>query len=100
MAMTIWNWQNEENTSDLTCPCGSWKAHWERISGEGWPSECTVYACNNPPEVGAHIINDGGDRIIVPMCHSCNNQRTGEFKFGLKDVILVPSNESDSCGQD
>ncbi|WP_038255956.1 hypothetical protein [Xenorhabdus bovienii] len=99
MAMNIWGWRNEEDTSDLTCPCGSWKAHWENLSGEDWPEKCTVDNCDNQPEVGAHIINDDGDRIIVPMCKSCNGMKTDEVTFSLKDIVIVPSDESDMCGK-
>ncbi|MBD2814230.1 hypothetical protein ID850_05490 [Xenorhabdus sp. Flor] len=101
MTVTIWNWQNEEGTSELECPCGSWTAHWKRFSKEDWPQQCAVYECNGSPEVGAHIINDDGDRLIVPMCNSCNGKGAGDFRFSLKDMRNPVSSEaSDLCGKD
>ena len=74
-------WSNAIDTSNKSCPCGSWKDHWLKHSGEPWPSTCSVVDCSSKPELGAHVENSGvsGHRI-TPTCSECN-QRTDTFSL-------------------
>ncbi len=106
-------WKNQQGTSDLdSCSCGSWKQHWENYySATGidqlirsihpqsiWPTECSVFRCSEEPILGAHVINlyfDSGEQI-VPMCASCNNNRSQEFNLKI-DVICVSTSVYETC---
>lgn len=46
---------NINNTSDHTCRCDSWLAHWENYSKSPLNRSCYVLGCTNKPEVGAHV---------------------------------------------
>ena len=95
-------WKNKGGTSPLSCRCGSWKNHWMNGTGESWPRTCSVDGCNNPAEVGGHIVSasDGrGDVYIVPMCTSCNSAGTSRY-FRLKpDRIPISANKQNTCSQ-
>ena len=97
MGVTVSGWSNVSGTADKTCPCGTWKKHWLKHSGESWPKSCSVKGCTEAPTLGAHISNPNvtGNRI-VPMCSSCNGL---DGTFDLKgNVTLVQAKELKGCG--
>lgn len=74
-------WSNVKGTSNVSCPCGSWKDHWLNHSGKSWPSTCIVVGCSNSPSLGAHVKNPAvSGNLIAPMCADCN-QLTGTFSL-------------------
>lgn len=92
-------WKNKNNTSERSdCNCGTWKHHWEKLSGDKWPSECSVEKCRNEPEVGAHVIceDDISGEYIVPLCKACNGKRDEVFRL-KSGTVLVTANLSKSC---
>ena len=84
-------WKNKGGTSDRECPiCGSWKTHWERISGKKF-GKCLKEGCPNRAEVGAHIFrpSDGQKEWIVPFCKECNNpSNTGLFNLEVVTILV------------
>ncbi len=106
-------WKNQQGTGDLDpCSCGSWKQHWENCYSETgidqlienicpqsiWPIECSVFGCSEKPTLGAHVINsyfNNGEQI-VPMCVSCNNNRSQEFNLKI-DVVCVSADVGVTC---
>ncbi|MPQ49063.1 hypothetical protein GCQ56_18855 [Marinifilum sp. N1E240] len=96
MTITANNWKNKKGTADRNCNCGSWKQHWINNSSKSWPSECSIYNCNNTATLGAHVINSNvsGEKII-PSCATCNKL---EGEFSLKGgVTVVSANKSETC---
>lgn len=96
MPITATGWKNKGGTSTRSCKCGSWKQHWIKISGENWPSACSVKRCTTAPSLGGHIYNPNvsGEKI-VPMCSTCN-ARTDAFDLN-GGVTLVSANKSETC---
>ena len=70
---------NINGTAKLKCNCGTWKKHWENVTGSKWPKKCGVKGCKNGAEVGAHVKYDDGRTgdhwYILPMCRACNGKR-------------------------
>ena len=100
--VTCKGWSNVPNTGDQTCsPCGGWKNHWLRHSGDEWPELCSVEECEEKATDGAHISNYNVDGIkIIPMCTECNNPNNTDT-FDIKDgTILIPAVTVPSCGTD
>ena len=92
MSLPSIGWKNKNGTSERSCKCGSWKAHWENNSSKPWPISCCASDCNGTAEVGAHVINsDCSGEWIVPLCKACNNRTD---TFSLKgETTLVPANK-------
>ncbi|MFA5548640.1 MAG: hypothetical protein WDA10_08895, partial [Porticoccaceae bacterium] len=90
---------NLVGTSENTCNCGSWLAHWEKFSGQQ-ALVCSVQGCRNFSDVGAHIQTSGGllgsKWAIVPMCHE-HNQAAGQLDI-YDDTRMVSANVSETCG--
>lgn len=96
MTLPCKGWKNKVGTSDRSCTCGSWKQHWKNISGEEWPTFCSVDGCYNKATLGAHIYNSNASgEWIAPMCDSCN-KLSGEFSL-KRETTLVPANQSKTC---
>ncbi len=116
-------WKNQQGTGERApCSCDSWMKHWENYySGTGinkfmgihpqpiWPTECSVFGCSKKPTLGAHVIKLNcklGDIVInphlyigeqiVPMCISCNNDRSQEFNLKV-GVVCVSANINETC---
>lgn len=92
---------NVNGTSDNTCKCGSWLAHWEKFSGQEIPTYCAEKACTAKPEVGAHVQKDSAaDKswYIVPLCSS-HNRETGKSLNLVDSAVLVSANVSQTCGK-
>jgi hypothetical protein len=92
---------NINGTSQNTCKCGGWLAHWEAFSGQTLSKWCSERSCIKAPEVGAHVQKDGStDKAwyIVPLCNEHNGQ-TGESLDLVDSVILVSANVSQTCGK-
>lgn len=90
--------KNIRGTSEKNCSCGTWLDHWQRFSYQKVPRNCSIIACFERAEVGAHIkkANSDDHRIfIVPLCRGCN-KITEEFSI-RDDVLLVSANISDTC---
>lgn len=92
--------KNVNGTSDNTCTCGSWLAHWKKFSGKEVPKYCAEVKCTNAPEVGAHIQKDStvdNNWYIIPMCKTHNAKAT---ELTISDsTILVSANVSQTCGK-
>lgn len=90
--------RNINGTSDTTCRCGSWLAHWKRFSGQS-THHCPADGCIRSDLVGAHVQKGGASTdqtwYIFPLC-TAHNQYTGELE--VSDVyLLVPANKSETC---
>ena len=105
---TVWTqriamgWLNVPDTSNRErCPCGSWKNHWIRHSGDTWPDECSVLGCGKEATDGAHVKHDiiQGEQI-VPMCPECNSIPPEE-SINLDLLVKYVSAQSmPTCGTD
>ena len=92
---------NVNGTSDNTCKCGSWLAHWKNFSGQEIPTYCAEKACTAKPDVGAHVQKDStADKswYIVPLC-SPHNRETGKSLNLVDSAVLVSANVSQTCGE-
>jgi hypothetical protein len=92
---------NVNGTSDNTCKCISWLAHWKNFGGGTIPSNCSVKACNAKPAVGAHVQKDSltnKDWYIVPLCDA-HNKQTGKSLDLVDNVVFVSANVSQTCGK-
>lgn len=90
-------YRNVKGTTGRQCSCGTWKEHWMKNTGRKWPEECSASGCNNPPEVGAHVVSEGFDKhqYIIPLCKACNNQET---PFAVKSkTVMVSANKQKTC---
>jgi hypothetical protein len=90
------NWRNVNGSGDRTCPCGTWKKHWENFSNHSWPDKCAIKECNSKPILGAHVYHlDVSGEKIIPACNECN-QLVG--KFTLKpETKFAAANTSETC---
>ncbi len=96
--MTVFN---INGTSDNTCKCGSWLAHWKNYSSQALPSYCPEKRCLHKPEVGAHVqkAHSGDARwYIIPLCKAHNGE-TGKSLDIIDTVALVSANVKDTCGK-
>jgi hypothetical protein len=86
-----------------TCKCGSWIAHWEKISGRKRPGRCAVDGCGGSVSDGAHVQSLDGrtDKKwwIAPTCTSCNRSRHKEGMGLAVSTILVLARKSGTCGR-
>jgi len=92
--------RNINGTSDTTCSCGSWLAHWKKFSGQP-VTYCPATGCLKTDLVGAHVQKGGGSTdqkwYIFPLC-STHNQHVAELE--VSDVHkLVSANKSETCGK-
>jgi len=90
-------WTNKRKTSERSCACGSWQAHWINRTGRSWPLTCSVERCACLPTLGAHIISPSvkGERI-APLCNGCNQSK---HSFTLKhETPLADAVASLRCG--
>ncbi len=93
------NVTNINGTTDDTCKCGTWLAHWKTYSGQTLSTSCSEYMCTNKPEVGAHVQTAGSNTwYIIPLCER-HNAMQGK-SIAVKDrVALAPANVSQTCGK-
>lgn len=100
MSLPCDGWYNAKDTSNLECPCGTWRKHWKKYSnGKPWPTRCSVLGCNNLAEDGAHVYHsDNPDELwIVPLCRECNSP-WNYFELIFKpDTILVKADARNKC---
>lgn len=84
--------KNINGTSDNSCSCGSWIAHWKNYGGESIPTYCSEISCIGKDLVGAHVQKETGDNswYIVPLCKK-HNADTGVIDVG--STPLVPANK-------
>lgn len=90
--------QNIKGTSGLKCGCGSWIAHWEKITNKN-VSRCVAAACKNKGDlVGAHVkkVADENSWSIIPLCKT-HNASTEIFKV-IQTTSFVSANVANSCG--
>ena len=91
---------NINGTSDTTCSCGSWLAHWKKFSRQAI-GYCPASGCFNTDLVGAHVQEGGGSSdqgwYICPLCGNHNLQQ-GELDVS-DQVRLVSANEKETCGR-
>jgi hypothetical protein len=91
---------NINGTSQQTCNCGSWLAHWERYSGQSLPVYCPERWCTGKPEVGAHVQKDSPRNhvwYIVPLC-SKHNALSGKCLDLVDSIKLASANVAATCG--
>lgn len=90
---------NINGTSDDTCKCESWLAHWKHYSGQTPPTSCSETMCTRKPEVGAHVQTPGNNTwYIIPLCER-HNAMQGK-SIAVKDrVALASANVSQTCGK-
>lgn len=92
--------KNINGTSDNSCKCTSWIAHWQKYSGQT-TEFCQATSCLNKDVVGAHV-KKGGDSTdqswyIYPLCNA-HNKYVGELE--VSDFYkLVSANVSETCGK-
>jgi len=94
---------NINGTTDNTCKCDSWLAHWEKFNpvGQKVPMYCPATACIKKPEVGAHVQKDSStDKswYIIPLCTNCN-AKTGQSLDVSDSISLASGNVSQTCGK-
>ena len=94
---------NINGTSDNTCKCTSWLAHWEKFNpaGQSLPTYCPEKSCIKKPEVGAHVQKDSNsDRnwYIIPLCSEHNSKTGAAIEVG-DSISLASANVSDTCGK-
>jgi hypothetical protein len=89
--------KNATGTSELSCSCGSWLAHWEKFSGQT-TEFCQAIGCIKRDVVGAHVQRtDVYDftSYIYPLCNACNqSEQTLEVSDSYK---LVKANKAETC---
>lgn len=91
---------NINGTSDNSCQCGSWLAHWKKYSRQALPQYCPESTCLKAPTLGAHVQKDSAtDRswYIIPLCAEHNKSAVS---LTVGDwITLVPANVSLTCRQ-
>lgn len=92
--------KNINGTSDNSCKCASWLAHWKKYSPLT-PVYCPVEGCWGVVEVGAHVQkHEGNDSAwyIVPLCKTHNAEK-GKSITVSDSIKLVSANVSQTCGK-
>ena len=85
-------------TSDNTCRCGSWLAHWKQFGGNTAYPDCAAYGCSSRATVGAHVQKEYGTKwYIIPLCTAHNNLR-GQTITVKASTVFVPANKSETGG--
>jgi len=90
---------NINGTSDNTCKCGSWLAHWKKFSGQSI-TFCPVENCLEKDLVGAHVQKDSTtdhNWYILPLCKTHNAK--GKSLTVSDSYKLVSANVSETCGK-
>jgi hypothetical protein len=91
--------RNINGTSQNTCPCGSWIAHWEKFSGKT-AEYCSVVACTNKVKDGAHVQRSSTTDekwYIIPLCKEHDNKAN---ELTISDfTVLVHANVRETCGK-
>ena len=92
---------NINGTSDNTCKCGSWKAHWEDYNekGQSWPKYCSEKSCLQSPTVGAHVQKEditSAKWYIIPLCKT-HNDKFGETIEVSDNTAFASANRSETC---
>ncbi len=91
--------KNIKGTSDNTCKCDSWLAHWEKYSGVE-PGNCVEKDCKSKATVGAHVRKDSdtdSSWYIIPLCDT-HNKKADEMEL-RGTPTLVSANVSETCGK-
>ncbi len=89
---------NVKGTGERTCKCGSWLAHWQKYTNINITPKCSVYTCQKPAEVGAHVIRPyGSSHFIVPLCQE-HNKDPNQLNLG-DGTQFVSANVSETCGK-
>ncbi len=92
---------NVNGTSDNTCKCISWLAHWKNFGGGTVPNYCSEKSCTTKPTVGAHVQKESSTHrgwYIVPLCDA-HNKQTGKSLELVDSAVLVSANVSQTCGK-
>lgn len=92
--------KNINGTSEHTCKCGSWLAHWKKFSGQT-VTMCVETSCIKTDLVGAHVQKDSvvdSKWYIIPLC-STHNAKKGESITIADSTKLVSANVSETCGR-
>lgn len=90
--------KNINGTSDNSCKCTSWLAHWEKFSGTK-AGTCAEKSCLSQATVGAHVQKQVTDMAwyIIPLCATHNKKAAEIDLYG--DPKLVSANVSQTCGK-
>ena len=92
--------KNINGTSENTCKCNSWLAHWEKFSGEK-ANTCVEASCMEKATLGAHVqksTSTDSHWYIVPFCSSHNSQKGQELSL-YNAPTLISANVSKTCGK-
>ena len=87
--------KNAGGTAGRSCGCGSWLDHWTKHGGGIKPTYCVVDGCLEKELVGAHVVKDGRDHYIIPVCQKHNSTKDGFEVSWL--TTFVPANVSLTC---
>jgi hypothetical protein len=92
--------RNINGTSDTTCSCGSWFAHWQMFSGQS-VTYCPASNCLERDLVGAHVQKAGASTdqtwFVFPLCNA-HNHHVGELEVS-DSYKLVSANKTETCGR-
>ena len=90
---------NINGATDRVCRCGSWLAHWEKLS-ERKQLLCPEVDCDQRAMVGALVQKEGdtdGRWYIIPLCHAHSAMNGQELEV-VDAARLVPAEAGESCG--
>ena len=82
------------------CACGSWLAHWKRVSQEFIPIFCSEQKCPEKPTAGALVQKDSpsdNSWYVIPLCKG-HAAKTGQSITINDNVTLVPAKATEACG--
>jgi hypothetical protein len=92
--------KNINGTTDNTCKCTSWLAHWKKFSQQT-TNYCQANGCTETDLVGAHVQKGGGSLdgswYIYPLCKK-HNKHSDELEVS-NSYKLVSANVKETCGK-
>lgn len=90
--------KNINGAGDRACQCGSWLAHWQRLSGRR-AAICAEVNCEAAACAGALVMkDDGGDNwFVIPLCRE-HNALTGQELEVVDAATMVSAETGAACG--
>lgn len=90
--------KNINGTSEASCKCGSWLAHWKKFSNQT-VTYCVETTCLKTDLVGAHVQKaDSTDSnwYIIPLCQTHNLAKNTVLTIS-DNYKLVSANKKETC---